>query len=159
MFCFWSHLSSPSVELHASNDGLWLVFSVMYMCKEILFCTFGSLQWIVTDCVRSDTTPLKITTVLTGALCLECQDTDASVTETRINWTRWKRVPNFKPLSCTSKAPFFKILCTKSSLKLCLVCVWRMSESVSLSRIVLHWTVCVEFNRNFSVYTPGLCTP
>lgn len=42
------------------------------------------------------------------ALCVWSQDTDASVTETRINWTRWKRVPNFKPLSCTWKAPFFK---------------------------------------------------
>lgn len=68
----------------------------------MLFCTFEPLERIVTDCVRSDTPPPKITTALTGAV-FGSRDADASVTETRINWTRWKRVVNFKPLSCTSK--------------------------------------------------------
>lgn len=44
------------------------MFLIIYENKEILFCTFLLLQWIVTDCVRSDTTPLKITIVLTGTV-------------------------------------------------------------------------------------------
>lgn len=51
----------------AGNDGLRLTFLIACEHKEIVFCTLAPPDWIVTGRVRSDTSLLKLTTVLTAA--------------------------------------------------------------------------------------------
>lgn len=77
----------------------------MFVKKGKRFFVLSALLFggFVTYCVRNDTNPPKITTVLTRHRVWR-QVIDASVTETRINWTRWKAALNFKLLNHTSNA-------------------------------------------------------
>lgn len=160
--CFLSHYSFkqhafvPKIPgfIHSRNAVLLMTafgssFLIMYENKEILFCSSAPLRRIVTDCVKSDTTPLKDCNS-TDRHCVSSQDTDASVTETRINWTRWKRVLNFKPLSCTSKAPSSNPVHKVITDIVFSLCMKNVRIGFSLSRGVLDWKVITMFYMNFT---------
>lgn len=77
------------------------------------------------------------------------QDTDALVTETRINWTRWKRVLNFKPLRCTSI-----VLSSNPLHKVIIDIVFSLNIKdvrlgFSASRIALNYSAGMAFNQIF----------